>query len=119
MNDKMIHKYSKMFLLTGALLGFISGLMWFGIGSWLDLDSDFFVLSVGIGDSITGYLGNFASFFIVPVILPVLIAGVYLIIKFSRTNLIIAAVFVAVYYGCHWLPLGLLLLYFIIFNISF
>ncbi len=115
----MRRKYAVLFLLSGAVLGVLSGMMWFGIGSWFDRQSDFFVLTTGLGERISLYFGAFTSFFIVPAILPLLIAGAVTLVKFSRKNLIISAGFVAVYYGSHWLPVGLLLLYCIIFNKSF
>ena len=96
-------KFSKMsFILTGATLGLVSGILWFKIGEIFD-----------------NYTGNFIAWFVMPAILPLLVAGVNLLIKFSRKNLIMSTVFVAVYYGCHWIPIGLLLLYCIIFNLSF
>lgn len=95
-------KYSKMFLLTGAVLGLVSGLLWFKIGEKLD-----------------DHLGNFTSWFIMPAILPLLVAGICLVRKFSRNTLNTGIVFVAIYYGFHWLPMLLVLLYFILFGIKF
>ena len=94
-------KYSKMFLLAGAMLGLISGILWFKIGEILD-----------------GHTGNFISWFIMPVILPFLIAGTYLFKKYSFDTLVTGIVFVAVYYGFHWLPMLLVLLYFVLFNVK-
>ena len=94
-------KYSKMFLLAGAVLGLISGILWFRIGEILD-----------------GHTGNFIAWFIMPLILPLLIGGAYLFKKYSRDTLITGIVFVAVYYGFHWLPMLLVLLYFVLFNVK-
>ena len=72
-------KYSKMFLLTGAVLGLISGILWFRIGEILD-----------------GHTGNFISWFIIPAILPLLITGAYLFKKYSRDTLVIGIAFVGI-----------------------
>jgi hypothetical protein len=94
-------KYHKMFLLTGAIFGLVSGILWFRIGEIFD-----------------SHIGNFTSWFIMPAILPLLITGAYLFRKYSRKTLIRGVVFVAVYYGFHWLPMLLTLLYFLLFNIK-
>ncbi len=88
-------------VLTSAILGLVSGILWFRIGEILD-----------------GHIGNFTSWFIMPAILPLLITGAYLFRKYSRKNLITGIAFVAVYYGFHWLPMLLVLLYFVIFNVK-
>jgi hypothetical protein len=88
-------------LLTGALLGLVSGILWFRIGEILD-----------------GHVGNFTSWFIMPAILPLLITGACLFKKYSRKTLITGIAFVAVYYGFHWLPMLLVLLYFVLFNVK-
>ncbi len=94
--------YSKTFLIAGAVLGLISGIVWFKIGEILD-----------------GYTGNFIAWFIMPVILPLLITGAYLLLKkYSRDTLVIGIAFVAVYYGFHWLPMLLVFLYFMLFNVK-
>ncbi len=94
-------KYSKLFLLTGAVLGLVSGFLWFRIGEILD-----------------DHTGNFTSWFIMPAILPSLITAAYLFRKYSRNTLITGIAFVAVYYGFHWLPMFFVHLYFVLFNVK-
>lgn len=92
---------TKTFLIIGVVLGLVSGILWFKVGEFLD-----------------GHTGNFIAWFIMPLILPLLIAGTYLLKKYSRDTLITGIVFVAVYYGFHWLPMLLVLLYFMLFNVK-
>jgi len=95
-------KYSKPFLITGAALGLVSGILWFKIGEILD-----------------GYTGNFVSWFVMPAIFPLLITGARLFKKYSHETLGTGLAFVAVYYGFHWLPMLLVLVYyFVLFNIK-
>jgi hypothetical protein len=93
--------YLNPFVIIGVVLGLISGILWFKVGEILD-----------------GHTCNFIAWFISPLILPLLITGVYLLIKYSRYKLILGIIFVSVYYGFHWLPMLLVLLYFILFNVK-
>lgn len=94
-------KYQKTVLVVGCVLGFVSGILWFRIGEILD-----------------GYTNNFIAWFIMPAIPPLLIIGVCLLRYYSRKTLIIDFTFIALYYAFHWLPIILVLLYFILFNVK-
>ena len=93
--------HSKMFLLAGAVLGLCSGLSWFKIGEIFD-----------------NHFSNFIAWFVLPAVLPLLIAIVYTLWKPARTTIITNVVFVTIFYAMHWLPFVSWYLYFILFNLK-
>lgn len=86
--------------LLGAVPGLASGVLWFRVGETLD-----------------GYAGNFVAWFVLPLVVPLVIAGTCLLKNSSRETLIRGLVFVGVYYGFHWIPMVLVLLYFAVFGV--
>jgi hypothetical protein len=86
-------------ILTGIAAGLISGIMWFWIGEKLD-----------------NLLGNFIAWYIVPAILPLLIAGILWIRKYN--SLMTSSSFFVIFYLFHWLPILVLILYFWVFDIK-